>query len=119
MAVELTESLNKIEQLVGQDVWVAAKVRKTGYSGKSYTEYCYMKVLSEQDETNERGYSSKTFTIITLDMKHLSRSGVKYCTQESKDYILRSKGITVPAYAISLIEPLDIATTDEILKVVD
>ena len=114
MVVGVSGQFNTVDDFVGTDLWVRARVRhKCAYS------YSYIKVLSSGEETTEHGFTYKVYTILELDIRYLSRSDVYHCKQSDKDYKLQSKGMTIPGYDIKLLEPIDIATTDEMFHLID
>ena len=107
--------LQTLDDFVGTDFWVRARVRN---SNSSYS-YEFIQVVSSDKETTEHGFTYKTYNIREIDIRQLSRGDVYYCTQYDKDRKLNSKGIKYPGYNIRLLEPLEIASTDEMFRVVE
>lgn len=115
MVVDAKGQFSTKDDFVGTDFWVMARVRN---KNKSYS-YCYIKILSKEEVTNENGFTHSVYTILELDIRWLSRGDVYYCTQEDKDRKLNGSGAKVDSWDIKLIEPLEIATTDEMFKIKD
>ena len=113
MVVDAKGQFSTKDDFVGTDFWVMARVRN---KNKSYS-YSYIKILSKEEVTNDEGFTNDVYTILELDIRWLSHGDVYYCNQEEKDRKLNSKGAKVDSWDIKLIEPIEIATTDEIFKV--
>lgn len=113
MVVDIKGQLTTKDDFVGTDFWVMARVHN---KNKTYS-YCYIKILSKSETVNERGFTYNQYTILELDIRYLSHGDVYYCTQSEKDRLLNSKGTLVDEWDIRLIDPIEIASTDEIIRV--
>lgn len=100
MKVYCTMQPNELDEFIGEDIWVKAKVR----FDRSDVDYGFIRVLSKDDD----GY-----TINWLSLRSVSRGGVCHCHEGYKNNKLNCT-FTIDEYRITLFKPLDCVSTDEL-----
>ena len=104
-----------IDDLVGTDYWIRARIK---VNSKAYA-YCYIQILDSKEVEGNYGIKHTEYTARSIDIRRLSASDVLYCTSETKKYILNGSGIKLPSWDIKIIEPIEVATTDEMFHLTD
>lgn len=115
MVVGLKGQIKDLDDLIGTELWV--RVRLHNDNG-SYS-YSYIMVLGSEEKTSERGYTTKYYRFLELDIRYLSRADIYHCNNETCEYKLNSKGRSLPGYAIKILQPMELIDTDEIFKIIE
>ena len=115
MVVGLKGQIKGLDDLIGTDLWVRVRLRNDNGSHS----YSFIKVLDAEERTSANGYTTKYYRFLELDIRYLSRAEVYHCTNEDCEYKLKSKGRVLPDYAIKILQPIELAETDDIFKITD
>ncbi len=106
--------IHGLDDLVGTDYWIRARIRING----TYA-YCYIQVLDSQEVVGNYNIKHTDYTIRSIDIRRLSYSDILYCNEETKNNILKGKGITLPEWDIKIIEPIEPIPTEEMFHITD
>ena len=111
----------EIKDFVDTDFWVRSRITIPGpYSSKEMTKYCYVNIVSADEHFTEYGdykFSTFTYNIRYVYLTLLSKGEVYHCSQADKDRILNRIVKDVKSYNITLLQPLEVATTDELFYI--
>ena len=95
-----------INNFIGKDVWVYARITKERIRGWCKYDYGYIKALSENDHI---------ISCLWLSEYNLSTDGAYHCTQKSKDRILDTNSpLELSEWSIKLCKPIEMARTDDL-----
>ena len=116
MRIFASRTYRDIDDFVGKDVWVKARVRFVGGYG-----YGYIRILSAEDQVEQKSYGTyteKMYKFNFIDLEKLSYGGEYPCTEDEKQLVLKNVS-TLSAYDIKFLRPLDCMATDDIFMITD